>query len=89
MNIIFSDKKKAFEDFIAWSQTDKKIYKKICALIKDIMRHPYEGIGKPEPLKYELSGYWSRRIDGEHRLVYKIADNDESIIIVSCKDHYN
>ena len=89
MNITFSDDSNAFEDFINWASEDKKIFKKIGTLIKDIKRNPTDGIGKPEPLKYELSGYWSRRIDDEHRLVYKIADNDDTIIILSCKDHYN
>jgi toxin YoeB len=61
---------------------------KITALIKDIQRQPYEGLGKPEELKWELSGYWSRRIDEEHRLVYRITDNNEDIEIVGCKYHY-
>ena len=64
----------------------KKILKRINQLIKDIDRNGYEGIGKPEPLKYELQGYWSRRIDDEHRLVYRIVDN--KIEIVSCRLHY-
>ncbi len=61
--------------------------KKINDLIKDIQRNPYEGIGKPEPLKYDLSGYWSRRIDREHRLVYQVDENE--IRIYSCKYHYD
>jgi toxin YoeB len=77
---------KAFEDFNEWANSDKKIYKRIVQLIKDINRSPFSGIGKPEPLKYELSGYWSRRINEEHRLVYKIRDDE--IIIISCKYHY-
>lgn len=76
----------AFEDFTDWSTLDRKLYNKIVALIKDIDRSPFTGLGKPEPLKYELSGYWSRRINDEHRLVYKIMD--EEIIIVSCRYHY-
>jgi toxin YoeB len=76
----------AFTAFNEWIDTDKKIFKKIRALLKDIERTPFEGLGKPEPLKYNLSGYWSRRITDEHRLVYKI-END-TIIIVSCKYHY-
>jgi len=65
---------------------DKKYYKRIISLIKDISRNPFQGLGKPEALKYELQGYWSRRIDDEHRLIYKI-ENDR-LIIVSCKYHY-
>ena len=76
----------AFEDFTKWSTKNKKLYKKIILLIKDINRSPFEGIGKPEMLKHELSGYWSRRIDHEHRLVYKVTDNE--IIIISCMYHY-
>jgi toxin YoeB len=77
---------KAFEDFNGWSGEDKKIYAKIVELIKDIDRQPFTGLGKPEPLKYELKGLWSRRITNEHRLIYKITD--EEIIIVSCRFHY-
>ena len=64
MNLIFSDK--AWEEYMYWQNTDKQILKKINQLIKDIKREPFEGIGKPEPLKYELSGFWSRRISDEH-----------------------
>lgn len=77
---------KALDDFYEWELTDKKIFKRIKELIKDITRNPFEGIGKPEPLKHELSGYWSRRINDEHRLVYKISDN--TLYILSCKEHY-
>ena len=76
----------AFEDFNDWTKMDKKIYRKIVQLIKDIERSPFEGLGKPEPLKYELSGFWSRRIDNEHRLVYQVSD--EEIVIAACKNHY-
>ena len=76
----------AWEDYLYWQTQDKKILKRINQLIKDIDRNGYEGIGKPEPLKYELQGYWSRRIDDEHRLVYRIVDNN--IEIVSCRFHY-
>ena len=85
MNLIFSDK--AWEEYMYWQNTDKQILKKINQLIKDIKREPFEGIGKPEPLKYELSGFWSRRIDLEHRLVYQIQDNE--ILIYSCRFHYD
>ena len=77
---------KAFEDFTNWATQDKKLYTKIIALIKDIKRSPFLGLGKPEPLKHELSGYWSRRINDEHRFVYKVTDT--MIIIASCKYHY-
>ena len=77
----------AFNDFNNWVKLDKKIYRKIVTLIKDIDRSPFTGLGKPEPLKHNLQGYWSRRIDGEHRLVYKITN--EEIIIVACKYHYS
>lgn len=77
---------KALDDFYEWESSDKKIFKKIKELIKDITRTPFEGIGKPEPLKHELSGYWSRRITDEHRIVYKVTDN--MLYILSCKEHY-
>jgi toxin YoeB len=76
----------AFEDFNAWAKLDKKLQKNIVELIHDINRSPYTGIGKPEALKHELSGYWSRRINDEHRLVYKVTETE--IIVISCKYHY-
>lgn len=76
----------AFEDYNDWVKSDKQIHSKIVQLIKDIIRSPFSGIGKPEPLKHELSGYWSRRINDEHRLVYTVTD--DAIIIISCKYHY-
>jgi toxin YoeB len=85
MIIIFS--KNSWEDYTSWLNEDKNILKKINELVKDIQRIPFEGKGKPEPLKYDLSGYWSRRIDREHRLVYQV--QDEIIIIFSCKYHYD
>ena len=85
MKIIFS--KNAWEDYVYWQTEDKKTLKKINALIKDIQRTPYEGIGKPEPLKFDLAGYWSRRIDLEHRLVYQVEDSD--ILIYTCRFHYD
>ena len=78
--------KDAWEDYIYWQMTDKKILKHINELIKDILRNPYRGKGKPEPLKHELEGYWSRKINKEHRLVYKV--KDDLLIIVQCKYHY-
>lgn len=85
MNITFS--KNAWEDYTSWLTEDRKMLKKINDLIKDIQRTPFEGRGKPEPLKYELSGFWSRRIYREHRLVYQISGDE--MLIYSCKYHYD
>ncbi|MGX2970022.1 Txe/YoeB family addiction module toxin [Ursidibacter sp. B-7004-1] len=76
----------AWEDYLYWQSTDKKMLKRINQLIKEIQRQPFLGIGDPEPLKYHLSGYWSRRIDREHRLVYQI--HNETLYIVQCRYHY-
>ena len=84
MNITWTDE--SWEEYIEWQSQDKKIVKKINSLIKDIKRDPFDGIGKPEPLKHELSGCWSRRISDEHRLVYEITEY--SIVMISCKFHY-
>ncbi|TAJ13466.1 Txe/YoeB family addiction module toxin [Marinilabiliaceae bacterium JC017] len=85
MRITFS--KNAWEDYLSWQKEDKKILQKINALIKDIERTPFDGLGKPEALKYDLAGFWSRRIDLEHRLVYQF--KDEEILIYSCRYHYD
>ncbi|WP_061214637.1 Txe/YoeB family addiction module toxin [Syntrophomonas wolfei] len=77
---------RAWEEYGYWQTQNKKVLKRINILIKDIQRNTYEGIGKPEPLKGNLSGWWSRRIDEEHRIVY--CEKDGSIIIASCKGHY-
>ena len=77
----------AWEDYTYWLKIDKKINKKINELIKDIQPNPFDGIGKPEPLKYDLAGYWSRRIDHEHRLVYQVTDNE--LLIYACRYHYD
>ncbi len=77
----------AFEEFIEWSQQDKKLFKRIVRLIKEVQRHPFEGTGKPEPLKHEYATYWSRRINQTHRLIYKVTD--DQVIIASCKYHYS
>ncbi|MHC5611151.1 MAG: Txe/YoeB family addiction module toxin [Nostoc sp.] len=77
----------AFEQFNDWAAQDKKIHRKIITLINDIVRQPFTGLGKPEPLKHELSGYWSRRITDEHRLVYEVTETE--IIILSCRFHYD
>ncbi|MCX6257873.1 MAG: Txe/YoeB family addiction module toxin [Bacteroidia bacterium] len=85
MRIIFSEN--SWEDYISWQSEDKKILKKINMLIKDIQRTPYNGIGKPEALKDDLTGLWSRRIDREHRLVYQVIEN--KILIFSCRYHFD
>ena len=84
MKLIFSEQ--AWEDYLHWQKIDKKLLERINVLIKDISRSPFEGIGKPEPLKNALSGYWSRRINDEHRIVYKIADG--SMLIAQLRYHY-
>jgi toxin YoeB len=84
-NITFAPE--AFEQFNDWAAQDKKIHRKIVTLINDILHQPFTGLGKPEPLKHELSGYWSRRITDEHRLVYKVSETE--IIILSCRFHYD
>jgi len=76
----------AWEDYLFWQKTDKKTLKRINTLIKDVTRQPFKGLGDPEPLKHNWAGYWSRRIDREHRLVYKCMDN--TIIVVQCRYHY-
>ena len=84
MRLVFSGH--AWEDYLYWQSTDRRIVRRINALIENIRRSPFKGIGKPEPLKNRLAGYWSRRIDGEHRLVYRI--EGESIHIVQTRYHY-
>jgi len=83
---MFTFSEKAWDDYVSWQQEDKKILKRINLLIKDISRSPFDGIGKPEPLKFELSGLWSRRITSEHRLVYEVIDGE--IYFLSFRDHY-
>lgn len=84
MTIKFSSN--GWEDYLYWQSADKTILKRINRLIVEIMQEPFEGIGKPEPLKHQLSGFWSRRIDDRHRLVYAI-END-TLMIAQCRDHY-
>ena len=84
MKLIFSEN--AWEDYLYWQKTNKKNLKRINLLIQDIKRSPFEGIGKPEPLKYDLSGYWSRRIDDEHRIVYKV--QNDAIFLSQLRYHY-
>ena len=85
MKIIFLDQ--AWEDYLYWQNTDKSTLKKINLIIKEIERMPFEGSGKPEPLKHNLAGWWSRRINLEHRIVYKI-DNNEAVIVLQSRYHY-
>lgn len=84
MNLVF--RPITWEQFLHWQQTDKAMVKKINGLIKECLRHPFDGTGKPEPLKGDLSSYWSRRIDREHRLVYRATDT--ALEIVQCRYHY-
>jgi toxin YoeB len=76
----------AWEQFLHWQETDKVVLRKINTLIKECLRHPFEGTGKPEPLRGDLAGLWSRRIDREHRLVYRVTEN--ALEIVRCRYHY-
>jgi len=82
MNILWTSV--GWKDYLYWQEAD--ILKRINVLIKDVCRSPFEGIGKPEPLKHARSGYWSRRIEREHRLVYKVAN--DTLYIVQCRYHY-
>jgi toxin YoeB len=84
MKKIFLDQ--GWEDYLYWQKTDKGLLKKLNSLIKEIESTPYTGSGKPEPLKYNLGGWWSRRITQEHRLIYKI--EEETIVILQCRYHY-
>ena len=85
MKLLWEDR--AWEDYLYWQTQDKKTLKRINALIKDMKRTPFEGLGKPEPLKHNLSGLWSRRIDDTNRIVYFV--DNEIIYVVACRDHYN
>ena len=84
MRLIFSER--AWEDYLYWQRTDRRTLKRINELIKAIQREPYAGIGKPEPLRHALSGYWSRRINEEHRLVYKV--EGDALLIAQVRLHY-
>jgi toxin YoeB len=84
VKLIFSEQ--AWEDYLHWQKTDKKLTLRINDLIKEITRTPHTGTGKPEPLKHALAGYWSRRINDEHRLVYKVTG--ESVLIAQLRFHY-
>lgn len=85
MKYVFVDE--SWEDYLYWQKIDKKMLKRINLLLKDISGQPYDGIGKPEPLKHNYRGFWSRRIDDEHRLIYQIADDE--IRIIKCRFHYD
>ena len=84
-NIVFSEQ--AWQEYLSWQTEDKKTHRKINQLLQDISRNGNEGMGKPEALKHNLSGYWSRRIDEKNRLVYRIAG--DNIEIIQCKNHYS
>ncbi len=84
MDLVFAPE--AWEDYLYWQRTDAKIISRINLLLKEITRNPYVGVGKPEPLKHALQGYWSRRINAEHRIVYKRAGNQ--ILIAQLRYHY-
>jgi toxin YoeB len=84
LKLIFSQH--AWDDYLFWQRTDAKLVKRINALIRDIERSPFEGPGKPEPLKHGLSGYWSRRIDAEHRIVYKV--EGDALFVAQLRYHY-
>lgn len=84
MRLVFTES--AWHDYLWFQERDRKLLKRINALIKDVMRSPFDGIGKPEALKADLAGWWSRRINDEHRLVYAIHGND--VIIAACLYHY-
>ena len=84
MKIVFSSQ--AWEDYLHWQQTDRKLLKRINELIKEVVRTPFEGTGKPDPLPHALGGYWSRRINDEHRLIYKV--EGDSVLIAQARYHY-
>ena len=85
MKLVFVDE--SWEDYLYWQKTNKKILQRINSLIKDIKRNPFDGIGKPEPLKYKYSGFWSRRIDSEHRLIYQVKEGE--LLSKKCRFYYD
>lgn len=85
MKFVFVEE--SWEDYLYWQQTDKKMLQRINELLKSIARSPFEGIGKPEPLKHKYKGFWSRRINDEHRLIYRIKDDE--VQIAKCRFHYD
>lgn len=84
MKLVFSEN--AWEDYLHWQRTDQKILRRINKLIKETQRDPFDGVGRPEPLKHSLAGYWSRRINDEHRIVYKVTDS--ALLIAQLRYHY-
>ncbi|QEO18765.1 Txe/YoeB family addiction module toxin [Acetobacter vaccinii] len=89
MKVFFHEN--GWEDYLSWFQSDTALLGKINTLIEDVRRHPFQGLGKPEPLKGQLTGWWSRRITGEHRLVYRVrghAEDDQRIEVIQCRFHY-
>lgn len=84
MNLVFAPQ--AWEDYLFWQSTDKAMVRRINSLLKEIVRSPFDGIGKPEPLRHVLAGYWSRRINGEHRIVYKVVG--DALWIAQLRHHY-
>lgn len=84
MKLVFSER--AWDDYLHWQATDRKVLSRINTLIREITREPYSGMGKPEPLRHALAGYWSRRIDSEHRIVYKITG--DTVLIAQVRYHY-
>lgn len=86
MKLVFADQ--AWEDYLYWQRQDRKMVERINKLIKEVMREPFEGLGKPEALKHALAGYWSRRINDEHRMVYRLSDSD-TLLIAQLRYHYS
>ena len=86
--MIFAWTEHGWDDYLYWQKHDKRALKRVNALLKDIARAPFEGIGKPEQLRHELAGYWSRRIDGEHRVVYCFDSDKNTVTIIQCRYHY-
>jgi toxin YoeB len=84
VKLVFSEN--AWEDYLYWQKTDRKVVLRINVLIREIQRDPFDGIGKPEPLRHALSGYWSRRITDEHRIVYKV--EGDAVLIAQLRYHY-
>jgi toxin YoeB len=84
VKLIFSEQ--AWEDYLYWQRTDRKVLEKVNTLIREIQREPFSGIGKPEPLKHAFAGYWSRRLNDEHRIIYKV--RDDSLLIAQLRYHY-
>ncbi|MFP4664315.1 MAG: Txe/YoeB family addiction module toxin [Bacteroidales bacterium] len=85
MKYVFVDE--SWEDYLYWQKSNKKYVKRINAMLKEISRTPFTGLGKPEPLKHKYKGFWSRRIDKEHRLIYAVKDDE--ILIAKCRFHYD